>query len=107
MKQVTGQSSVQGAKHIIWDSIIPEAGNLRPYLDYVLDKEAMIQSSRQIMIAAKEKLNKNPIDYAKNAINFLNGWTKDDLKNENIKDKISIITWARKVVNKYHHLDII
>ena len=57
------------------------------------------------MTTAREKLNKKPIDYANNAIKFLNGLIEDDLKNANIKDKISIITWARKVVNNYHHLD--
>ena len=59
------------------------------------------------MEATTEKINKKPIDYANNAINFLNGLREDDLKNENIKDILSIITWARKVVNKYHHLDTI
>ena len=43
MKQVTGQSSVQGEKHIIWDALISEATKLRPYLDYILDKEVIIQ----------------------------------------------------------------
>ena len=59
------------------------------------------------MTSAREKLNKNLIDYANNAINFLNGLTEDNLKNANIKDRKSIITWAKKVVNKYHHLDTI
>ena len=59
------------------------------------------------MAVAREKLNKKPVDYANNAINFLNGLSEDDLKKENNKDRISIMTWARKVVNKYHHLDIV
>ena len=42
MKQVTVQASLQGAKHIIWDTIIAEADNFRPYLDYILDKEVVI-----------------------------------------------------------------
>ena len=58
MKHVTCQSSMQGGKHIIWDVIIAEAGKFRPYLDYVLDKEVVIQSSRKIMTSAGEKLNK-------------------------------------------------
>ena len=37
----------------------------------------------------------------------MNGLTKDDLKNENFRDRISIITWAKKVVNKYQHLDTV
>ena len=32
-KQVTRQPSLQGSKHIIWDVLITEAANLRPYLD--------------------------------------------------------------------------
>ena len=93
MKHVTCQSSMHGVKHIIWDVIIVEVGKFRPYLDYVLDKEVVIQSSRKIMTSPREKLNKNPIDYANNAINFLNGLTEDNLKNANIKDRKSIITW--------------
>ena len=59
------------------------------------------------MAGAREKLNKNLVDYANNAINFLNGLLKDDLKKANIKDRISIMTQAKKVVNKYHHLDTV
>ena len=55
----------------------------------------------------QRETNQKPIDYANNDIIFLNGLTEDDLKNANIKDIISIITWARKVVNKYHHLDTV
>ena len=55
----------------------------------------------------KERLNKNPIDYAKNTIDFLNGLKEDELKATNIKDRIPIITWARKVVNKHRHLETV
>ena len=105
MKQVTSQSSVQGEKHIIWDAIIAEASKLRPYLDYILDKEVVIQSSKQSTPTVIEILNKKPIDYAKNFIDFLNGLTEDELKTENIKDIISIISCAKKGVNKHQHLD--
>ena len=67
----------------------------------------VIHSSRKITEVAREKLNKNPVGYVNNAINFLNGLSEDDLKKEKIKDRISIMTWARKVVNKYHHLDTV
>ena len=39
------------------------------------------------MTATREKLNKKPIDYANNGINFLNWLKEDDLKNANIKEK--------------------
>ena len=59
------------------------------------------------MTTVGEILNKKPIDYAKNAIDFLNGLTKEELKTANIKDMISIINWDRKVVNKHQHMDIL
>ena len=98
---------VLGTKHIIWDTIMEEANKFRPYLHYILGKELVIQSSRQGMIVAREKLNKKPIEHENNAISFLNSLSKDDLKKANIKEKISILNWARKVINKYHHLDTV
>ena len=59
------------------------------------------------MTVVKEKLNKNPIDYAKNTIYFLNGLTEEELNIANIKYRISIITWGRKAFNKHHHLDTV
>ena len=56
------------------------------------------------MTSVKERLNKKTIDYAKNTIDFLNGLTEDEFKATNIEDRISIITWERKVVNKHQHL---
>ena len=50
-------------------------------------------------------MDKKLVDYANNAINVLNGLSEDYFRKANIKDRISIITYARKVVNKYHHLD--
>ena len=50
-------------------------------------------------------LNKKPIDTTNNAIKFLNNLTKEEIKKENIQDKVLVITWTRKVVNKYHHLE--
>ena len=98
---------VLGTKHIIWDTIMEEENKFRPYLHYILGKELVIQSSRQGMIVAREKLNKKPIEHANNAISFLNILSKDYLKKANIKDKISILNWARKVINKYLHLDTV
>ena len=38
-------------------------------------------------------------------IDSLNGLKKDELKTANIKYRISIIIWARIVVNKHQHLN--
>ena len=55
----------------------------------------------------KHVLNKKPIDTANNAIKFLNNLTEEGIKKANIQDRVLVITWARKVVNKYHHLEIV
>ena len=33
--------------------------------------------------------------------------SEDDLNKSNVKYRISIMTWARKVIKKYYHLDIV
>ena len=48
---------------------------MSPYLDYILDKERVIQTSKKSVKFFKEKINKNPVDHAKNDIEFLNGIT--------------------------------
>ena len=80
MKQVTGKSSLQGYNHIIWDSLISQESMLMPYLDYILDKEVVIQSAKKSVKAIKERLNKKLIDYAKNTVDFLNGLTEEDIE---------------------------
>ena len=80
---------------------------MSPYLDYILDKERVIQESKKIVEVVKEKLNKEPIDYAKSDIEFLNGITEEDMRKDGIRDKNFVITWARKVVNQYHNLETV
>ena len=67
----------------------------------------VIYSSKQVIIVESEKMNKKPIEYAKNAIEFMNGLSEDEVKKEKVQDRISVMTWARKVVKKYHHLYIV
>ena len=55
---------------MIWDVLICEETKLRPYMNYILDKEIVIQSSKKSVTVVKERLKKKPIDYAKNTIDF-------------------------------------
>ena len=32
---------------------------------------------------------------------------EEEIRKENIQDRVLAITWERKVVNKYHHLEIV
>ena len=49
VEQLTGQLPVQGSKHVIWDMVITESGKLRPYLNYILDKEIVIQAPGKVV----------------------------------------------------------
>ena len=73
----------------------------------ILDKEIVTQASRQSALMVKQVINKEPIDTAHNAIIFLNSLTEEEIRKANIQDSILVITWERKVVNKYHHLETI
>ena len=37
----------------------------------------------------------------------LNSLTKEKIKKENIQDRVLVITWERKVMNKHHHLETV
>ena len=72
--------------------IIAEAIKLRPYLNYILDKDMDINVVRKSCIALKEALNKNHVDTTNNTIIFLNNLSEEDLRTMGIKDKIIVIT---------------
>ena len=47
------------------------------------------------------------MDTTNNAIYFLNNLTEEEIRKENIQDRVLVITWERRVVNKYHHLETV
>ena len=52
-KKVVGKMALQGAKHMIWDEIIKEANRFRLYLDYVVDQENALMSTRKKVMVVK------------------------------------------------------
>ena len=99
------QFPVEGARHIHWDMIITEETKLRPYLNYIKNKYMIINVARKICTTVKETLDTKPTDTARNAINFLNTLSKEDLRTTRIKDMITVITWAKKVIGKHNHIE--
>ena len=71
------------------------------YLDYILDKEIVMQATRQSVMVVKQVLNKKYRDTTDNAISFLNSLIEEDIRKENIKYRILTITWETKVMRKY------
>ena len=66
-----------------------------------------MQEARQSVMVVRQVLNKKPIESAQNAISFLNSLIVEEIKKGNIKDRTITIMLARKVANKYQHLDTV
>ena len=92
VKQLSRQLPMQGARHLIWDMIITEAVKIRPYLNYIQEKEMVINDAKKSCTIVKEASNKKPTDIAKNMIYFLNNFSEEDLRTMGIKDRVTIST---------------
>ena len=55
----------------------------------------------------KETFDKNPAETTHNIINFLNTLFEEELRTMGIKDIITLITWAIKVIGKRKHNETI
>ena len=73
------------------------------YLNYIQEKEMVTNSSKQSCTTMRDALNKDPVGTTKNIINFLNTLSEEDLRKMGIKEKVTVITWARKVVGKHQY----
>ena len=105
LEKVSWQLPIQGAMHLIWDMIITKAKKMRPYLNYIKDKEVVISVVRQSCIAIKETLDRKLADTTHNTIDFLNTLSEEELKTMGIKDMTAVINWARKIIGKHHHIE--
>ena len=53
-EKVSGKLPMQEARHLIWDMIITKAIKMRPYLNFIKDKETIISIARQSCALMKE-----------------------------------------------------
>ena len=80
IKKLSRQFPMQGAIHLIWDMIITEDVKIRSYLNYILEKEMVINAAKQSCTTIKEALNKNLVDTTKHTISFLNTLSEEYLR---------------------------
>ena len=67
----TGKASLQGAKHLIWDTLFVEITKFRHYLNFIDDEIALVNLATQRLTLANETMGKKPLNTAHNALNFL------------------------------------
>ena len=48
VEKVSRKWPVQGPRHLIWDMIVTKVTKMRPYLNFIKDKEVVINIERQI-----------------------------------------------------------
>ena len=71
----TGKAPLQGAEHIIWDTLSMEVTKFRHYLNFIDDQSVLVNLATQRLKLANETMEKKPLNTAQNALNFLNSLT--------------------------------
>jgi hypothetical protein len=102
--RLRGKGLLQGAKHIIWDSIATEASKFRVYLNFINDKDSMAITSRSRCTVVNVTLAKKPSKWAQNAINILNSIPTTELQTIGVKYMTTFIIWAKRVISKHNLL---
>jgi len=95
---------LQGAMHIIWDSIVVEATKFRVYLNFINDKDSMAITTRSRCIVVNETLAKNPLEWAQKSINLLNSILTAELQTIGVKYRTTLIIWTKRVISKHNLL---
>ena len=93
--RLRGKGLLWGGKHIIWDSIVVEAGKFEVCLNFINDKDSIAITTRSRCTIVNETLAKKPSEWAQNAINLLNSIPTIELQTIGVKDRTTLIIWAR------------
>jgi hypothetical protein len=102
--RLRGKGLLQGAKHIIWDSIAAEAAKFRVYLNFINDKDNIVITARSRCTVVNETLAKKPSEWFQNAINLLNSIPTAELQAIGVKNITTLIIWVRRVIGKHNLL---
>ena len=102
-----GKVPLQGDKHIIWDTLSIEITKFRSYLNFVNDKNAIVYLSLQRCKLVNENLDKKPLKTTQNAVKFLKTFTYEEMQEIAIRDRLAIILWARKFINKHNLVKVV
>jgi hypothetical protein len=74
------------------------------YLNFINDKDNMAITARSRCTVVNETLAKKPSEWAQNAINLLNSIPTAELQTIGVKDRTTLIIWARRVIAKHNLL---
>jgi FtsZ-binding cell division protein ZapB len=98
--RLKGKTLLQGATHVIWDSITVEAAKFRVYLNFINEKDSVDATAQRRCTIVNEVLYKKPSEWAQNAIDLLNSVPTVDLQIIGVKDRTALIILARRIITK-------
>lgn len=99
---LTGRVALLGDRHLIWDEITKSLMEFRPYLDIMEDKVALSCKALHKYVVLNDTMVKRIPDIAQNAINLLKIVTNEQLHTLQVKDRITVIMWAKRVICKHN-----
>jgi len=100
-----GRSAFLEAKNLIWGVIVNSVVEFRPYLDMLEDKATLSCKALDKCVVLNETMTKRTPDIAHNTISLLNTVTNEELQILGVKDRITVMMWARKVVCKHKYVN--
>ena len=103
----TRKVPLQGAKHLIWDTLSIEITKFRHYLNFISNESALVNLASRRLKLSNETMENKSLDTAHNAINFLNSLTYQDLQDIGIKDRVAIILWAKTFIGKHQLMKVV
>ena len=65
------------------------------------DKNVIVDLALQRCKLVNENIDKKPLDSTQNVVNLLKTFTYEDMQEIRIRDRLTIILWARKFINKH------
>ena len=102
-----GKVPLQGAKHIIWDTLSIEITKFRHYLNFIDDQSILINLANQRLKLVNETMERKPLATTHNALNFLNSLTYQKLHDIGVKDRIAMVLWAKMFIHKHHLMKVV
>ena len=106
-KKSIGKTPLQGAKHLIWDTLFVEITKFRHYFNFIDDQSALVNLATQRLKLENKTMEKKPLNTTQNALNFLNALTYQKLQDIGIKDRVEIVLWGKKFINKHKLMKVV
>ena len=90
---------------MLWDQIAAVISQFWDYAYFMEDKRMLVDSTLIKFQISNETLQVRPVNKTQNIINFLNQISNETLKAQVVKDRFSIIIWAKTFIEKHNMVD--